>query len=81
MDPWHVQNIILHPRDKNGNLILSDKPRPESECSSTADYARKVLAMLDMPKWEMEKVFREWLCVQAEHKNKTMTSCVVTGVP
>jgi hypothetical protein len=79
-DPWHTQNIILHPRDKNGNLILSEKARPETACASVEEYARKSLEQLDLPAWMVRKLVAEALGTIAGKQQKAMTQCSVTGV-
>ncbi|MDE2010246.1 MAG: hypothetical protein KGJ09_09255 [Candidatus Omnitrophica bacterium] len=71
MDPWHVQNILLHPRDKNGSLVLSEKPKPDSHCASIEEYVKKSLRNLALPDWMVEKFWQEWVgtSVQLQQEN------------
>jgi hypothetical protein len=79
-DPWHTQNIILHPRDRNGNLVLSDKPTPETQSESLEDHVKKAFEKFDLPAWQVQKLLREWLQTAADLRKQMMTNCTVTGV-
>lgn len=53
-----MQNVIFHPRDKEGQLVISPKDR-ESECSSLEEYYRRVWERDGFPAWRIDRMWRE----------------------
>jgi hypothetical protein len=60
MDPWWVQNVILHPRKKDGGLMLSAKVR-DTECANMEEYFRKKLEQYGFPEVRIRMMWQEYL--------------------
>lgn len=56
---WYARNVLFHPRDKNGVLLVSDKAKPGLDPTSREYFDKYMREKGHFDNWELDKLWEK----------------------